>query len=67
MKISEVKQEYQLQEWSGMLRQRKESGLTLKNKRTGVWIVRADCPPGLGCTQLLEYSITISLLTVTST
>ena len=30
MKISEVKQEYQLQEWSGMLRQRKESGLSVK-------------------------------------
>ena len=30
MKISEVKQEYQLQEWSGMLRQRKESDLTVK-------------------------------------
>lgn len=28
--ISEVKQEYQLQEWSGMLRQRKESGLSVK-------------------------------------
>ena len=31
MKISEVKQEYQLQEWSGMLRQRKESGLSVKD------------------------------------
>ena len=30
MKISEVKQEYQLQEWSGMLRQRKESCLSVK-------------------------------------
>ena len=30
MKISEVKQEYQLQEWSGVLRQRKESGLSVK-------------------------------------
>ena len=30
MKISEIKQEYQLQEWSGMLRQRKESGLSVK-------------------------------------
>ena len=30
MKISEVKQEYQLQEWCGMLRQRKESGLSVK-------------------------------------
>lgn len=30
MKISEVKQEYQLQEWSGMLRQRKESGSSVK-------------------------------------
>ena len=30
MKISEVKQEYQLQEWSGMLRERKESGLSVK-------------------------------------
>lgn len=33
MKISEVKQEYQLQEWSGMLRQRKESGLSVKDWR----------------------------------
>ena len=31
VKISEVKQEYQLQEWSGMLRQRKESGLSVKD------------------------------------
>lgn len=31
VKISEVKQEYQLQEWSGMLRERKESGLTVKD------------------------------------
>ena len=31
MKISEVKQEFQLQEWSGMLRQRKESGLTVRD------------------------------------
>lgn len=30
MKISEVKQEFQLQEWSGMLRKRKESGLSVK-------------------------------------
>ena len=30
MKISEVKQEYRLQEWSGMLQQRKESGLSVK-------------------------------------
>lgn len=30
MNISEVKQEYQLQEWSGMLRERKESGLSVK-------------------------------------
>ena len=30
MKISEVKQEYQLQEWSGMLREQKESGLSVK-------------------------------------
>ena len=30
MKISEVKQEYQLQEWSGMLREQKESGLSIK-------------------------------------
>ena len=30
VKISEAKQEYQLQEWSGMLRQRKESGLSVK-------------------------------------
>ena len=30
VKISEVKQEYQLQEWSGMLRERKESGLSVK-------------------------------------
>ena len=30
MKISKVKQEYQLQEWSGMLRERKESGLSVK-------------------------------------
>ena len=30
MKISEVKREYQLQEWSGMLRERKESGLSVK-------------------------------------
>lgn len=31
VKISEVKQEYQLQEWSGMLRQWKESGLSVKD------------------------------------
>jgi hypothetical protein len=30
VKISEVKREYQLQEWSGMLRERKESGLSVK-------------------------------------
>lgn len=30
VKISEVKQEYQLQEWSGMLRERQESGLSVK-------------------------------------
>ena len=30
MKISEVKREYQLQEWGGMLRARKESGLSVK-------------------------------------
>ena len=30
MKISEVKQDYQLQEWSGMLREQKESGLSVK-------------------------------------
>lgn len=30
MNISEVKQEYRLQEWSGMLQQRKESGLSVK-------------------------------------
>ena len=30
VKISEVKQEYQLQEWSGMLREQKESGLSVK-------------------------------------
>lgn len=30
MKISEVKQEFQLQEWSGMLREQKESGLSVK-------------------------------------
>ena len=30
VKISEVKREYQLQEWSGMLRERKESGLSAK-------------------------------------
>ena len=30
MKISKVKQEYQLQEWSGMLREQKESGLSVK-------------------------------------
>ena len=30
MKISEVKREYQLQEWGGMLRERKESGLSVK-------------------------------------
>lgn len=28
--ISEVKREYQLQEWSGMLHERKESGLSVK-------------------------------------
>lgn len=30
MKISEVKREYQLQEWSGMHRERKESGLSVR-------------------------------------
>ena len=30
MNISEVKREYQLQEWSGMLHERKESGLSVK-------------------------------------
>ena len=30
MKISEVKQEYQLQQWRGMLRERQESVLTVK-------------------------------------
>lgn len=30
MKISEVKQEYQLQQWRGMLRERQESGLSVK-------------------------------------
>lgn len=30
VKISEVKQEFQLQEWSGMLRERKESDLSVK-------------------------------------
>lgn len=30
VKISEVKQEYQLQQWSGMLRERQESGLSVK-------------------------------------
>ena len=30
MNISEVKQEYRLEEWSGMLQQRKESGLSVK-------------------------------------
>ena len=30
LKISEVKQEYQLQQWSGMLQERKESGLSVK-------------------------------------
>ena len=31
MRVSDVKREYQLQEWSGMLRECKESGLTVKN------------------------------------
>ena len=31
MRVSEVKREYQLQEWRGMLRECKESGLTVKN------------------------------------
>lgn len=31
VKISEVKQEYQLQQWSGMLRERQESGLSVKD------------------------------------
>ena len=30
VKISEVKQEYQLQEWSELLREQKESGLSVK-------------------------------------
>ena len=30
VKIGEVKQEYQLQQWSGMLRERQESGLSVK-------------------------------------
>lgn len=30
MKVSEVKQEYQLQQWTGMVREQKESGLTIK-------------------------------------
>lgn len=30
MKISEVKQEYQLQQWRSMLRERQESGLSVK-------------------------------------
>ena len=30
VKINEVKREYQLQEWSGMLHERKESGLSVK-------------------------------------
>ena len=30
VKINEVKREYQLQEWSGMLRERKESGLSVR-------------------------------------
>ncbi len=30
VKSSEVKQEYQLQEWTGMLREQKESGLSVK-------------------------------------
>ena len=30
MKIRDMKQEYQLQEWSGMFRERKESGLSVK-------------------------------------
>ena len=59
MKISEVKREYQLQEWSGMLRQRKESGLSVKEvvehhvavyaaKKIDVdKIVRADRPVDL--------------------
>ena len=38
MKISEVKQEYQLQEWSGMLRQRKESGLSVKEWCREQWL-----------------------------
>ena len=31
MRVSDVKREYQLREWSGMLRECKESGLTVKN------------------------------------
>ena len=31
VRVSDVKREYQLQEWRGMLRECKESGLTVKN------------------------------------
>ena len=31
VKISEVKQEYQLQQWSGMIRERQDSGLSVKD------------------------------------
>lgn len=31
MKLSEVKQEYQLQVWSGMIQEQKASGLGVKN------------------------------------
>lgn len=31
MQVSDVKREYQLQGWSGMLRECKESGLTVKD------------------------------------
>ena len=31
MNISEVKQEYQLQQWRGMVQERLESGLTILN------------------------------------
>ena len=39
MRVSDVKREYQLQEWSGMLRECKESGLTVKN-----WCAECDIP-----------------------
>ena len=31
VRVSDVKREYQLQEWSGMVRECKESGLTVEN------------------------------------